>query len=771
VQTDGEATRPARPATVPAVVVVVLVLDLCLYLGAFLNHPTGYSFVLDGLLGNLVLVLPAVVCLTRAVLVPAQRVAFGLIGLAAAAFTGGNLVYVFHVQFLTPVPYPSLADLGYLLPYPLLLAAVVVLARQQLRGLSRGTLLDGVLGVLACAAVGSVLTLRPALDALSGSWPAVVVGGAYPVADLTLVAIIVGVITLRGGRPGATWLWLGSGMVTFAVADTVYLHRVAAGTYLVGTPLDGVWAVGLTLMAIAATLPYTPGVRRTVQASQALLLPNVYSLIGVGVLIHGSLSRHRLPLYAIALTAATLLTAVKRTAVGFTAVRELAFSRRQARTDELTQLPNRRSFDEEVQRILADHPAGAELALLMIDLNDFKTVNETFGHHSGDELLRQIGPRLRPELRADDVLARLRGDKFGLVLPDCDRARALAVAGRLQAVIELPFLVEHELQTVGAGIGIALAPEHGVDLAVLMQYADAAMQEAKTGDVAVQVYDPARHGTTQERLNAREALAQHELFLVYQPQFDLQDGRMVGVEALVRWQHPERGLLFPDAFLPFFEHAGLTAELTLRVVELAAAQARTWRLGGNDLQMSINLSPSALLRPDLIESIGDTLIGYEMTPASLTVEITENAMMLDIDRSRRALTDLRALGVQLSLDDYGTGYCSLTYLRDLPLTEVKIDRSFVMHLVPESTDAAIVASTVALAHTLGMRTVAEGIENPEVLRFLSDLGCDIGQGYLLGRPMPPEKLLQFVPPGQENPTEPRTLPPARRPAADRPAGR
>jgi EAL domain-containing protein (putative c-di-GMP-specific phosphodiesterase class I) len=258
----------------------------------------------------------------------------------------------------------------------------------------------------------------------------------------------------------------------------------------------------------------------------------------------------------------------------------------------------------------------------------------------------------------------------------------------------------------------------------------------------VLVYDPERHSDPQNRLNAREALARHELVLVYQPQFDLRDGRMIGVEALVRWQHPSRGLLFPDGFLPFFEQAGLMAELTLRVLELGAAQVGEWRRAGTNLQLSINLAPSALLRPDLVDSITDTLIGQGLSPPDLTIEITENAMMLDIDRSRRALGELRALGVKLSLDDYGTGYCSLTYLRDLPLDEVKIDRSFVMNLVPGSRDAAIVASTVDLALSLGLRTVAEGVENPQVLGFLSELGCDVGQGYLLGRPVSPDRLFE-----------------------------
>ena len=744
MQTRATSAPSAAPyaARLPRIVTVaVLVGVLGMYLISFWFRTPGYSLAIDGLLGNAVLALPAIVCLIRAVVIPAQRLAFALIGLAAAAFTAGNVTYIFHVQFLDPVPYPSTADIGYLLPYPLLLTAVVALARSQLRGLAPGAFLDGLLGALSCAAAGSIITLHPVLDSLQGSAAAQIVGGTYPVADLTLTALIVGVVILRGGRPGATWLWLGSGMITFAVADTLYLYRVAIDTYSVGTPLDGLWAVGLNLMAIAATLTYRRGNHRPMlTSSEALVLPSVFSLIGVGILIYGSLADRGLPVYAVVLTAVTLLTALRRTALGFSALRQLAVSRRQARTDELTQLPNRRYFDEHVQRILGERLDGDNLAVLMFDLDDFKAVNETFGHHAGDELLRQIGPRLRRELRDGDVLARLGGDEFGLLLVGCDRATAAIVAERLMSTIAMPFLIDGELQTAAASLGIALCPEDGVDLAVLLQRADAAMRGAKANRNGVAEYNADRHSDPQDRLNAREALARHELVLVYQPQFDLRSGRMVGVEALVRWQHPARGLLMPDAFLPFFEQAGLMAELTLRVLELGAAQIREWHLTGSDLQLSINLAPSALLRPDLIDSIGDTLTGQGLAPHSLTVEITENAMMLDMDRSRRALTELRALGVQLSLDDYGTGYCSLTYLRDLPLDEVKIDRSFVMNLVPGSIDAAIVASTVDLARTLGLRTVAEGVENPEVLRFLSGLGCDIGQGYLLGRPVAPDQL-------------------------------
>jgi diguanylate cyclase (GGDEF)-like protein len=715
---------------------------LLLYLSTFLHHPAKYSLMDDGLLGNLPLIASAAVCLGRAALVRLQRTAYLLLGLAATGFTGGNLVYVFHVQFLDPLPYPSLADVGYLSTYPLLLSAIAVLAYPELRALSRSALLDGALGALSCAAVGSVLVVEPALGSLQGSVLAHVVGAAYPVLDLTLVAVIVGIVTLKGGRPDATWLWLAAGVVTFAVADTVYLHRVAHNSYTVGTGLDALWAVGLTLIAVAATLPYRQTPRRTEQARNGLWVPNIFSVFGIVILVYGSVTSDRLPIYAVILTLATLLTAVQRTAVGVSALRLLAVSQREARTDELTQLSNRRHFDEQAQRILADRGPGERLAMVMVDLDEFKAINDTFGHHAGDELLRQIGPRLHGQLRPGDLLARLGGDEFALLLRDCDRATALVVAQRMVAAIAEPFLIEGETQSAAASIGIALCPEDGVDMAVLLQRADAAMFDAKSHSGGVATYDTVKHGD-HERLSARDALEGHELVVVYQPQYDLANGRMIGVEALVRWKHPVRGLLYPDAFLSFFEQAGLMAELTLEVLEIGVRDRRRWQAGGTSLSLSINLAPSALLRGDLIESISRLLGEHGMPPAELTLEITENAMMLDIERSRRALADLHALGIRLSLDDYGTGYCSLTYLRDLPVHEIKIDRSFVMTLVPDSVDAAIITSSIQLARRLGLRTVGEGVENSSGLNVLRELGCDVVQGYLLARPVPAEEVLKL----------------------------
>jgi diguanylate cyclase (GGDEF)-like protein len=580
------------------------------------------------------------------------------------------------------------------------------------------------------------------LSTLDGSTFALIVGASYPVADLVLAALIVAIVTLKGGRPGSTWLWLGAGVVTFAVADTQYLYRVADGSYTVGTPLDGLWAVGLNLMAVAAVLPYHPGGLRSAQTPKALVRPNIFSFVGVGVLVFGSLSHHRLPVYAVILTTVTLLTAVQRTAVGFSALRLLAVSQLQARTDELTQLPNRRHFDGQVQRILATRKPGEDLAMMMVDLDGFKAINDSFGHHAGDELLRQIGPRLRRELRTGDLLARLGGDEFGVLLRDSDRAQAFAIATRVAAGIAQPFLIDGVFQTATASIGIALCPDDGADLAVLLQRADAAMFDAKFRGAGVMNYEPQLHNRDHDRLNVRGALEQRELIVDYQPQFALSDGRMVAVEALVRWRHPVRGLLMPNDFLAFFEQAGLMAELTLQVLEIGARDCRQWHLDGTDLQLSVNLAPSALLQDDLVEAISDVLDRHGRTPASLTLEITENVLVMGFERSLETLTRLRALGIQLSLDDYGTGYCSLTYLRDLPVNEVKIDRSFVLTLCPGSTDAAIVASTVQLVRALGLRTVAEGVETPLALSTLRELGCDVVQGFLLGRPMPASQVLR-----------------------------
>jgi len=713
------------------------------YLSGFIHHPDGFSILVDGVFNNTLSGVAGLVCLGRAALFPVRRRPFLLFGLTAWLFTAGNLINLVQNLIMTTVPYPSWADVGYLGAYPVLMAGLTLLAWPELKGISPGSALDGVISGLCCAATGSFLIVQPVLGLLGGSALTRIVGAAYPVFDLTLLALTVAVITLKGGRPSPTWIWLTTGICFQVLADSLYLHRLAVGSYVVGTPLDALWAVGLAMIAIAATCSDLPTVRGPELVAKVLIVPNIFSVIAVAILIFGSLSAHRLPVYVVGLTCAALMTAVKRTAIGFSALRLLAFSQHQAQTDELTQLANRRHFEHHGQHLLVQRPPDQQFALVMMDLNAFKAVNDTFGHQAGDEMLRQIASRLRRVIRSGDVLARLGGDEFVLLLPDCDRETALTMGERLRSEIGLPMIIDGTLHLPGASVGIAICPDDGDDLAELVRQADIAMFDAKTGRRGSTLYDAAVHRDDSRGLNVRESLNRHELCVHYQPQFDLRDGRMTGVEALVRWNHPTRGLLLPDVFLSSFERAGLMAELTLEVLTIAARDRLAWQQAGTDLHVSVNVAPSALLSDELTTPLLAILAQYRMPTDTLTLEVTESAVITDIERSRQVLTDLRSLGIQLSLDDYGTGYCSLTYVRELDLHEIKIDRSFVTGLRPESTDAVIVASTVWMAKKLQLRTVAEGIEHPAALTLLRDLGCDTGQGYLLALPMPAAEILSL----------------------------
>jgi diguanylate cyclase len=724
-----EWSRLLRRATL-----VVLLVLVSAYVLTFSRHGREPSVVGDEVLGNAALILPSLVCLGRAALVRTRRAAYLLLGLSIGVYALGNLVYTFHDARLDPVPSPALSDIGYLTSFPLLIAALVLFARPDLRGLSLSRFLDGLLGALSCAAAVSVLTVRPALSDDSGPVVTRAVVAAYPVFGVTLVAMVVAVLTMRGGRPGATWLCLLLGIVLRATADTVYLHRLLDGSFSFGTPLDALWALAMMTMACAALSIDPPAARRTGRESSPAF-PNVFTVAAVALLIYGS-TVQRLPLYATALVVAALATAVKRTAVGVAALRQLSLHQHQAQTDELTQLANRRYFDEQVQQALLDRPPTAPVAIVMVDLNGFKAVNDTFGHHAGDEILRQVASRLKAVLRSDDVLARLGGDEFGLLLTDCRREEALAIGDRMVDEVSQPMVVEGQPHVVGASVGIALCPDDGTEMATLLQRADLAMFDAKANRHGPTLYDARRHREHTQRLNVRDAVDRHQLTLYYQPQYDLRSGRMSGVEALVRWDHPSRGLLHPDTFLPSFEQAGMMGDLTLEVLRIAVEDRENWvREYGLDLDLAVNLSPTALVHSELVAAVVSVLARYRVPPEVLTLEITEHAMMIDTERSRRALLDLRAHGIKLSLDDYGTGYSSLTYLYELPLNEIKIDQSFVRAMTPGSPGAAIVASSIELARTLGLHTVAEGVETPVALELLSTLGCDTVQGFLLGKPV------------------------------------
>jgi diguanylate cyclase (GGDEF)-like protein len=419
---------------------------------------------------------------------------------------------------------------------------------------------------------------------------------------------------------------------------------------------------------------------------------------------------------------------------------------RLALVDTLTGLPNRSVLRDRLdQALLVSHREGTPMALLVLDLDSFKEINDSLGHDYGDQLLIQLGARLQGPLRASDTVARMGGDEFGILLPKVgDLNAALLVAEKLQELLIDPFDV-HGLQlSVEASIGVVLAPDHGIDAGTLLQRADVAMYVAKDSGLGVSAYDQQLDGSSPTRaalLNElRRAVDENELFLVYQPKYSAATDAIEGVEALVRWQHPERGLLLPDEFLPLAERTGLIHPLTRHVLSAALADCRTWLDQGIELPVAVNLSARTLLDRSFAAEVSQMLAYWGVPPRLLELEITETALMVDPHRARSLLDELCELGVVLAIDDFGTGYSSFASLRTLPVSDVKVDRSFVTPMLTSPTDAFIVRSVIALAHDVGLRVVAEGVEDAATHEALAELGCDVVQGYHLGVPVCPSAI-------------------------------
>lgn len=421
----------------------------------------------------------------------------------------------------------------------------------------------------------------------------------------------------------------------------------------------------------------------------------------------------------------------------------------QALHDSLTNLPNRALLHDRVrQAILVGHRTNKPIALLLMDLDRFKEINDTFGHHYGDRLLQQFGPRLQSVLRESDTIARLGGDEFAILLPDTEERGAMQVAEKILRALDQPFSVEGHSLDVGASIGITLYPEHGVDANLLLQRADVAMYHAKRTDNGHAVYAAEQDGYSPDRLaligELRRAIEQDQLLLYYQPKISLKTEHIDGVEALVRWQHPERGIIPPDQFIPLAEHTGLIRPLTEWVLSRSLQQCRDWLRAGLNLKVSVNLSARSLHDPHLTRRVAALLETWKVPAQSLELELTETALMADPARGVEMLLELHEMGVRIAIDDYGTGYSSLAYLKRLPLDAIKIDKSFVLNLLANEGDSFIVRSVADLGHSLGLEVVAEGVEDAQTLRLLSMMGCDLAQGYHLSRPLPAAELFSWA---------------------------
>ncbi len=417
--------------------------------------------------------------------------------------------------------------------------------------------------------------------------------------------------------------------------------------------------------------------------------------------------------------------------------------------DSLTGLPNRVLFRDRVDQVLEDARRHAgRAAVMLLDLDRFKEINDVLGHANGDELLRAFSDRLRRSLRDCDTVARLGGDEFGIVMRVDGVADVRAAADRIHEALAPPFAIGDLSLDVGASIGAALFPDDAVDPETLVRFADVAMYTSKRNRTRIELYDPAEDDSSRDALalggEVRQALEDGSIVAHFQPKVEVETGRVVGAEALARWQHAERGIVPPGAFLPLVEKAGLMRLLTTRILGLAVEQAAAWHGAGTPIEVAVNIDIRALLDPGFPSRVEEILDEAGLPPGLLTLEITETSLMADPTRARGVADELAAIGVRLSIDDFGTGYSSLGHLTALPLSELKIDRSFVSRMAGSPTDMTIVKTILDLGASLGLSIVAEGIESKDTAELLSALGCRLAQGYELGRPVPAAALTAAI---------------------------
>ncbi len=690
--------------------------------------------------GLVALSLPALVCLVTASRITRAAGPVVLASLALVSYAAGRSYHAWSASRSSEPIFPSYADLGCLAFYPLLVLAVAWAVRRHAKGMDSSVWWDSAMGALGAAAVMAVV-LDSEIDALLGVNDlalADAVRVAYPVADVLLVACVAAIGGLVRVSGEDRWALLMAGLLIFAAADIFDLQQQGNTTYV---PSIG-WAIGLALVAVWVVAvdrsgSAAVGAASSSAGSKSLVVSLVTVVVGLALLVIGT--RAYISGFAVGLAAATVLVAVIRFHRTFRLLRLLVDQRRrEATTDELTGLANRRVLYAESEARLAT--SEAVWALVLLDLDRFKEVNDSLGHHVGDELLVQVAERLAKQVRKGDLLSRLGGDEFALLCEVSGRRQALAVAAKLRLLLSEPFAVDGLSLQSGASIGISLFPEDGADIPALLRKADIAMYKAKVSGEGYYLYssidDTDRDSEIRTADELRVAMNGDQLVLHYQPKVDLVTGHVDCVEALVRWNHPTRGLLYPDDFLAIVEETGLMREMTRVVLEIALDQAQTWRMQGRSLAVAVNLSASSLVDLDLPAQVAGMLAVRGLPPSALHLEITEDFLMADRDRARKILSRLRADGVQICVDDFGTGYSSLAYLRELPIDELKLDRSFIFPMGDDARALALVASTIGLAHSLGLRMVAEGVETDDAYAELARMGCDQAQGYFTSRPLP-----------------------------------
>jgi diguanylate cyclase len=739
-----------RPPTAIRIALAALAIGVIAFTvtSVFYPHAAHGAFFAKSLYSALNLLAAALIAV-RAYRVGADRLAWILIAAGMALSAVGDVVYAIWVPEGRS---PSAADPEYLAFYPFVYVGLLLLMRSRLRQVPIPIRLDSLVCGLAVAALAVALRAGPMHAAAVRTPATVLVGLVYPWGDLVLLVLAAGMLPILGWRNGFRWGLLAVGFIGFAVADTVYLFQTAETSYRVGTPLDALWPASSLLVVTASWAPWSSAAPLPKRGLGSYTVPVACTVVALGVAIVGHDSR-----LATALAALSLIAVTARFSVAFRDVSLLAESHKRAMTDELTGLPNRRSLATALTELSSPAPSGpspaigmsSRRALLLLHLCEFQEINDAVARHFGDELLCRVADRLANSVRREDLLARVSDDEFAILLAEgSDLIAARAQAGRLLEALSEPFALDSLTLQVDARVAIALCPDHCDHPQELLNRAETAIPHAKSAISKIAVYDSAFEMYRDNDPNLIEELRDalfdgHGLTVYYQPKIDASDGSVHSVEALLRWQHPSRGLLLPEEFLPAAERAGLMRNVANRAINLALEQIRTWRDQGISLTVAVNLSTTNLLDLDLVSTVERLLRTHGLPPDALIVEITESALV-DSARSRNTVAALQHLGVRISLDDYGTGWSSLARLQDVSVDELKLDRIFVERLAQDPRSVAIVRSTVALARSLGADLVAEGVEDEVTLDALRRYGCTITQGYVHSPPLPPDELQRWI---------------------------
>jgi diguanylate cyclase (GGDEF)-like protein len=685
------------------------------------------------------------------------RRAWRLIALGALAYLLGDIAQTFY-ELAGQKPYPSLADGFYLAFYPLMLAGVLSFpALRRNRSERVRVALDVALVALGGSGAVIYLVLGPTAVADGQSALQTAFSIAYPVGDMVLLVGLASLL-LRGSAPSARHALqlLAGGVAFYVAADLVYGWVTLHSTYQGGDPVDTLWMVAIAIMALAPAAQRAVAAPEQIETSRDRIGWVPYAAVAFGFAVLVVSDRHDTLFPGMTMTLIALGLAALVSARQFLGQRDLLGAqgrlRHQALHDALTGLPNRVLMLDRAEQLLARARRDRKaVAMLFIDIDRFKQVNDTFGHAAGDKLLCAVAARLSGVVREADTLGRLGGDEFVVLLdPASLNVAPELVAERALDVLRLPIELNGSDQrslSITASVGIAAGPRDTAE--ELMHDADIALYRAKeAGRDGYVRFESEMQALVEDRLvlelDLQEGIAREELFLEYQPTFNLRDGTVTGVEALVRWRHPTRGVLAPETFVPLAEQTRLIVPLGRWVLHEACRQAADWHGRGHAIGVAVNVSGRQLERDDFADHVDEALRASGLDPASLTLEITETSLMADADSAAERLASLKALGLRVAIDDFGTGYSSLAYLRQFPVDALKIDRSFISSIASSRESGALIHTLVQLGKTLGLETLGEGIEDADQLRRLQREQCDHGQGFLLARPLCVEAIERFL---------------------------